>query len=82
MCEVKMRCWYFTVDDHDGATEYIDVDGDITDETDERTNPFKGTSVEAAVEADRRADLFEEKKNCLVAKITYHSLGILKDANR
>jgi len=72
------RQWYFTVMDFDEVVEYINADGHGTDPDSAKIAAFVGTNHEAAVEADRRADLWEGCNNFCAANVTYHSLGKVK----
>ncbi|MEK7766781.1 MAG: hypothetical protein AAB368_11130 [bacterium] len=37
------------------------------------------TAAEATIEADRRADLWETKQDALVARVTHHSQGKVRE---
>ena len=74
-----VRRWYFTLEDYDDTTEYIGPDGESIDDCEAKRNPFIGTLNEAAEEADRRANRWEEREDCCAAQVTYHSMGKVKD---
>ena len=73
-----IKRWYFTVEDFDDTTEHVGPDGETIDEEEARRNPFYGTKPDAAIEADRRADRWEERNDCCAAHVTYHSIGKVK----
>ena len=68
------RRWRFYVEDFDGEIEYVGASGLCVD-IDDETSWFTGTMEEAAKEADRRADFWEEGCDCLAARVVYESLG-------
>lgn len=72
------RRWLYTVTDWDDHEEYVDANGEqvCRDEAEEHL----ATELEAMVEAARRADLWETKQDTLVARVTRHSTGIVRES--
>ena len=73
-CEI-IRKWIFSAISHDAESFYLDEFGNEIDYSD--AIPFVGNGHDAALEAERRANLWEDGKNGLLAEIIYESQGIL-----
>ena len=65
--------WQFSVEDLDGETEEIDVNGKSRDSDVE----FVGTPTEADAEGDRRADLWEKLTGDWCALVTVARMGMV-----
>ena len=71
------RRWLYEVTDFSDASSYVDDDGNEIRQDDAKEHI--ATEAEAAIEADRRADLWETKQDALVARVTRHSQGIVSE---
>ena len=69
------RRWLYTVTDWNDDETLVDENGDEVFRDDAKEHI--ATDAEAAIEADRRADLWETKQDALVARVTRHSQGIV-----
>lgn len=77
--DTTLRRWYFELEDFDDNVGYLDASGGSIDYSNAQDNPFIGTCYEARAEADRRSDLWEEKNDCCASRITYHSMGKVRE---
>jgi hypothetical protein len=71
------RRWLYTVTDWNDDESHVDENGEEVCRDDAKEHV--ATDAEAAIEADRRADLWETKQDALVAKVTRHSQGIVRE---
>lgn len=70
-----IRKWIFSARTHDDEAFCLDEFGNEIDYSDDV--PFIGNNHDAVLEAERRANLWEDGKNGLLAEITYESQGIV-----
>ena len=70
------RLWTFSVTDYEDHESYVDADGKEINYSDAAT--FVGTHEEAVTESERRANAWEERKDACCAKVTHHSMGVVK----
>ena len=68
------RKWLFRVEDFEGNQFYLDENGEEGSSDD--LPEFEGTSPEARIEGQRRADLWEEEYE-FAARIVLESRGIV-----
>jgi len=73
--EPQVRQWYFMARDFEETTECLGRNGESIAESEARLYLFTGTDQEAGIEANRRADLWESRKDCFAAQVTHVSLG-------
>ena len=72
---MALRRWKFVMVDEDDNAYYLGPNGETGDDGAE----WIGTDHEAAIEANRRSDLWESKpENGLALKVTYMSMGKVK----
>ncbi len=67
------RRWKFAIETDEGSG-YLLSSGDVVHDKDDAAD-WSGTDLEADLEADRRADLYEEKIGGIITRITYESQG-------
>jgi len=68
-----IRKWLFRIEDFEGDKYYLDENG--TEGSYDDLPLFVGTYLDASIEGDRRADLWENE-NGLVARLVLESQGI------
>ena len=74
---VVRRRWLYTVADWNDHETYVDENGNEICRDDAKEHI--ATDAEAAIEADRRADLWETQQDALAARVTRHSQGIVRE---
>ena len=70
-----IRKWIFHAETHAEESFHLDESGNEIDHSD--AVPFIGNNHNAILEAERRANLWEDKSNGLLAEIIYESQGIV-----
>jgi len=69
-----LKRWRFRIEDWDDNTFHLGSTGNEVDE-DNQEEWFIGTQREADIEADRRANLWEDRTDALVSHIVSESRG-------
>ena len=69
------RRWFFSVTDWEDTEYYLNEEGEEIDYSD--AQEFIGGLYAAAKEAERRADMWEEKNQAFAARVTHHSRGVV-----
>ena len=71
------RRWKFAIETDEGSGYLLDSGDMVTDP--DYTADWIGTDIQAGFEADRRADLYEEKTGGSITLITLDSKGKVKE---
>ena len=70
---MTIRRWKFAIETDEGNGYLLDSGAIVTDP--DYTVDWIGTDIEAGFEADRRANLYEERIGGIITRITYESQG-------
>jgi hypothetical protein len=68
------RRWLYTVTDGNDDEFQVNENGDEVNR--DEAKEHIATDAEAAIEADRRADIWERKQSALVKRVIRHSQGL------
>jgi len=71
------RRWKFAIETDEGSGYLLDSGDMVTDPS--YAQDWIGTEIQAGFEADRRANLYEERIGGSITRITYESQGKVKE---